>query len=232
MGELARREGGEEAVEAADELVAGLRVGAGAGDLEGDEPQDVGEQGVHGADHGLVGEPDRPEHAVDGLTQAQAVGAEAGLLDGEGDHGRVGEQLGADVPADGGQLLGPVPGRVGVELEARVDLVDQPVDQVGLAAHVGVEGVRGDPEVVGEAAHGQGARALFVEQGEGLLDDQLTGEEAALAGSGRAGGHCQVPPFWRLTSVTEPVTFCTVSRTSYKTPNGPCEPWPTTGTTI
>jgi Domain of unknown function (DUF4386) len=60
----------------------------------------------------------------------------------------VGEQVGADVPADGGQLLGPVGRRVGVELEPGVDLVDQPLDQVVLAAYVGVEGVRGDPEVV------------------------------------------------------------------------------------
>jgi hypothetical protein len=118
VGELARGQGGEEAVEAADELVAGLGVGAGPGDLQGDEAQDVGEQGVDGADHGLVGEPGRAQHAVDRLAQPQAVRAQARLLDREGDHGGVGEQVGADVPADRGQLLGPVRRRVRVELEA------------------------------------------------------------------------------------------------------------------
>jgi hypothetical protein len=190
VGELARGQGGEEGVEAADELVAGLGVGAGPGDLQGDEAQDVGQQGVDGADHGLVGEPGRAQHAVDRLAQPQAVRAQAGLLDREGDHGGVGEQVGADIPADGGQLLGPVPGRVGVELEAGVDLVDQPLDQVVLATHVGVEGVRGDPEVVGQAAHGQGAGAVRVQQGEGRLDDQLAREEAPLPGPGRAAGRC------------------------------------------
>jgi hypothetical protein len=73
------------------------------------------------------------------------VGAEAGLLEGVGDHGRVGEQVVADLLAEGGQLLGPVAGGVGVKGEAGVDLVDEPVDQVGLAADVGVEGGGGDP---------------------------------------------------------------------------------------
>src|SRR5437867_12832293 len=65
VGELAGGEGGEEGPRAADELVAGRRVGAGAGDLQGDEPQDVGEQGVDGADHGLVGEAGGPQDVVD-----------------------------------------------------------------------------------------------------------------------------------------------------------------------
>jgi hypothetical protein len=77
VGELVRREGGEEGAEAADEPVAGLGVGAGAGDLQGDEPEDVGEQGVDGPDHGLVGEAGRAQHRVDGRAQAQAVGAGA-----------------------------------------------------------------------------------------------------------------------------------------------------------
>jgi hypothetical protein len=59
----------------------------------GDEAQDVGQQGIDGADHGLVGEPGRPQDVVDGLAEAQAVGAQAGLLEGVGDHGRVGEQV-------------------------------------------------------------------------------------------------------------------------------------------
>src|SRR5215216_5160075 len=75
VGELARREGGEEGPHAADELVAGLGVGAGPGDLEGDEPKDVGQQGIDDADHGLVGEPGGPQGAIDGFAQAQAVGA-------------------------------------------------------------------------------------------------------------------------------------------------------------
>jgi hypothetical protein len=106
-------------------------VGAGAGDLQGDEPQDVGQQGIDDADGGLVGESGRPQHPVDGLAQPQAVGAEAGLLEGVGDDGGVGEELGADPVADGGQLFGPILGGVGVE-------VDEPVDQVGLAPNMGV----------------------------------------------------------------------------------------------
>jgi hypothetical protein len=43
----------------------------------------------------------------------------------------VGEELGADPVADGGQLFGPILGGVGVE-------VDEPVDQVGLAPNMGV----------------------------------------------------------------------------------------------
>jgi hypothetical protein len=56
----------------------------------------------------------------------------------------VGEQVGADLLAEGGQLLGPVAGGVGIQGKAGVDLVDEPVDQVGLAVDVGVEGVGGD----------------------------------------------------------------------------------------
>ena len=37
---------------------------------------------------------------------------QAGLLEGVGDHGRVGEQVGTDL-AEGGELLGPVAGGVG-----------------------------------------------------------------------------------------------------------------------
>jgi hypothetical protein len=97
----------------------------------------------------------------------------------------VGEQVGADGLAEGGQLLGPVGGRVGVQLQAGVDLVDEPFDQVGLAAHVGVEGVGGDAQAVGQPAHRQGPGAPLVEQGQGLLDDQLAGQEAPLPGRGR-----------------------------------------------
>ena len=161
VGELARWQGGEEGPHATDELVAGLGVGAGPGDFQGDEPQDVGQQRVDGADHRLVGEPRGPQHAIDRFAQAQAVGAQAGLLEGEGDHRGVGEQVGADVPAEGGQLLGPVAARVGMQVQAGIDLVDQPVDQVGLAAHMGVQGVGGDAEAVGQAAHGQGPRAVL-----------------------------------------------------------------------
>jgi hypothetical protein len=189
VGELARREGDEEGLQAADELVAGLGIGAGAGDLQGDEPEDVGEQGVDGPDHGLVGEAGRAQDGVDGLAQAQAVGAEAGLLEGEGDHRRVGEEVAADGAAERGQLLGPVAGGVGAKVEAGVDLVDERLDQVGLAAHVGVEGVGGDPEPVGQAAHGQRPGAVLVEQGQGLLDDQLAGQEASLPGPGHAHRH-------------------------------------------
>src|SRR4029450_5673245 len=110
VGELARGEGGEKGPHATDILVAGLGVGAGPGDLQGDEAQDVGPQGIDGADDGLVGEPGRPQDVVDGFAQAQAVGAEAGLLEGVGDDGRVGEQVLADLLAEGGQLLGPVAG--------------------------------------------------------------------------------------------------------------------------
>jgi hypothetical protein len=45
------------------------------GDLQGDEPHDVGQQGIDGADHGLVGEPRRPQDTIDGIAEAQAVGA-------------------------------------------------------------------------------------------------------------------------------------------------------------
>jgi hypothetical protein len=55
----------------------------------------------------------------------------------------VGEELGTNRLADGGQLLGPVLGGVGVEVDAGVDLVDEPVDQLGLAPDMGVEGVGG-----------------------------------------------------------------------------------------
>jgi hypothetical protein len=41
---------------------------------------------------------------------------------------------------------------------------------------MGVEGVGGDPEAVGQAAHGQGPRALLLEQGEGFFDDLFAGE--------------------------------------------------------
>jgi len=44
VGELAGGQGGEEGPHAAHELVAGLRGGAGPGDLRGDESQDVGQQ--------------------------------------------------------------------------------------------------------------------------------------------------------------------------------------------
>jgi hypothetical protein len=151
-------------------------VGAGPGHLQGDEPKDVGHQGIDGADHGLVGEPGGPQDVIDGLAQAQAVGAKAGLLEGVGDDGGVGEQVFADGLAEGGQLLGPVAGGVGLHGEAGVDLVDEPVDQIRLAAHVGVEGVGGDPEAVGEAAHGQGPGAVLVEQAEGFFDDLLAGQ--------------------------------------------------------
>ena len=46
---------------------------------------------------------------------------------------------------------------------------------IGLAAHIGVQGVGGDPQAVGQAAHGQGAGAVFVEQGQGFFDDQVAG---------------------------------------------------------
>jgi hypothetical protein len=91
------------------------------------------------------------------------VGAEAGLLEGVGDDRGVGEQLVADGLAEGGELLGPVAGGVGLDGEAGVDLVDEPVDQIRLAADMGVQGGGGDPEAVGQAAHGQGAGALFFE---------------------------------------------------------------------
>jgi hypothetical protein len=139
VGELARGQGGEKGPHAADELVAGLGVGAGPGDFQGDEPQDVGQQGIDGADHGLVGEARGPQDTIDGLAEAQAVGAEPGLLEGEGDHGGVGQQVVADVLAEGGQLLGPVAGGVGLQVQAGVDLVDEPVDQVRLAADAVVE---------------------------------------------------------------------------------------------
>jgi hypothetical protein len=104
------------------------------------------------------------------------VRSEAGLLEGVGDHGGVGEQMLADVLAEGGQLLGPVVGGVGFEGEAGVDLVDEPVDQVSLAAHMGVQGVGGEPEAVGESAHRQGSGAVIVEQGQGFFDDLLAAQ--------------------------------------------------------
>ena len=76
--ELPGGQGGEEGPHAADELVAGLRGGAGPGDVQGDEPHDVGQQGIDGADHGLVGEPRRPQDTIDGIAEAQAVGARPG----------------------------------------------------------------------------------------------------------------------------------------------------------
>jgi hypothetical protein len=96
VGELAGWEGGEEGPHAAHELVAGLRVGAGAGHFQGDEPQDVGQKGLDGADHGLVGEAGGPQDTIDRFAKTQAVGSEAGLLEGEGNHGGVGEQMFAD----------------------------------------------------------------------------------------------------------------------------------------
>ena len=89
--------------------------------------------------------------------------------------GGMGEQVGPDGLAEGGQLLGPVAGAVQFKGKAGVDLVDESVDQIGLAADMGVEGGGGDPEVVGQAAHGQGSGALLVEQGQGFLDNQLPG---------------------------------------------------------
>jgi hypothetical protein len=52
--------------------------------------------------------------------------------------------------------------------EAGVDLVDEPIDQVGLAPEVGVEGVGGDPETVGQAVHGTGRRGRALRAGRGL----------------------------------------------------------------
>ena len=80
--------------------------------------------------------------------------------------------------------VGSGPGRA--QVEAGADLVDEGLDKVGLAAHVGVEGVGGDPAPVGQAAHGQCPRAVLVEQGQRLLDDQLAGQEASLPGPGHA----------------------------------------------
>jgi hypothetical protein len=96
------------------------------------------------------------------------VGVEAGLLEGVGDHGGVGEQVLADLPAEGGQLLGPVADGVEVQGEAGVDLVDEPVDQVRLATDMGIEGGGGDPQAVGQAAHGQGPGAVLLQQGQGF----------------------------------------------------------------
>ena len=178
VGELAGGEGGEEGPHAADELVAGLGVGAGAWDLQGDEPQDVGQQGIDGADHGLVGETGRPQDTIDGLAQAQAMRAEAGLLEGVGHHGGVGEQVGPDGLAEGGQLLGPVTGGVRLQVQVGVDLVDEPVDQIRLAADAVVEGVGRHAQAVGQAAHGQSPGALLFEQGQGFFDDLFAGQRA------------------------------------------------------
>ena len=91
------------------------------------------------------------------------MGAEAGLLEGVGDDGGVGEQVVADLLAEGGQLLGPVAGAVQVQGEAGVDLVDEPIDQIRLAPDMGVQGAWGDPQAVGNPAHGQGPGALLFE---------------------------------------------------------------------
>jgi hypothetical protein len=72
---------------------------------------------------------------------------------------------------------------------------------------MGVEGVGGHAEVVGQATHGQGAGAVLVEQGEGLLDDEVAREEASRLGPGRAGGHLRRSSILRLTSGRCPVTF-------------------------
>ena len=101
--------------------------------------------------------------------------AKPGPLQRVGDHRGVGEQVGADALAEGGQLLGPVAGGVRLQVQVGVDLVNQPVDQIRLAAHMGVEGVGGDPEAVGQPAHGQGPGPLLLQQGEGFLDDLFAG---------------------------------------------------------
>ena len=71
--EPVRRQRGEEGAQAADELVIAVVVRAGAWRLERDEPEDVGVQRRDGTDNGLVGEAGRPQHVVDGFTEAQPM---------------------------------------------------------------------------------------------------------------------------------------------------------------
>jgi hypothetical protein len=62
----------------------------------------------------------------------------------------------------------------------------------------------GDPEAVGQAAHGQGPGTLLLQQGEGFLDDLLAGQRAPRPRPGGIASH--VPPI-------RPLTFgqCTVT---------------------
>ena len=106
--EPVRRQRGEEGAQAADELGIAVVVRAGAWCLERDEPEDVGVQRRDGTDNGLVGEAGRPEHVVDGFTEAQPVRPEAGLLQRQWYDGRMGEQVLAKDPTECSKLLRPV----------------------------------------------------------------------------------------------------------------------------
>src|SRR5215204_6977059 len=74
------------------------------------------------------------------------------------------------------ELVTPVAAFCRLELEARIDVVDDPVDEVGPVAYVAVERIGGDVESLGKSAHRQGASLL--EQHKRLADDLRPGQRA------------------------------------------------------
>jgi hypothetical protein len=63
--------------------------------FQGDEPQDIGQQGVDGADDRVIGEACGPQDPIDRLAQPQSVGSQARLLQREGNHGGMDGRAGA-----------------------------------------------------------------------------------------------------------------------------------------
>ncbi len=173
VGKSSRRQRTEVGAKATDELVVALLIGLGARCFQRDEPENVGEQRVHRADDGLVGEPRRPQDVVDRLTKAEPVWPESRLMERQRDDRRVVEKLLAERLADRSELIGPVGGGIDGEVEAGVDLIDQAIDQVGFALHVRVQRIRADMEALCQPAHRKRIRTVLLEEGESRLDDLL-----------------------------------------------------------
>jgi hypothetical protein len=80
-------------------------------------------------------------------------------------------------PAEGAQPLPPI--QVGGSPIVRVrrpqlqvQEVDQPVQQRVLAPHVRVQRHRGEPDTLGDGAHGHGGQASLVDEGQCLVENQ------------------------------------------------------------
>ena len=112
----------------------------------------------------------------EGLGQGQGVGAEgvAGLED-PGDPG-MGLEHPAQPMAQDLELLAPAKGGVQVEVDLGQDAVKDQVLELLLVADVMVEGAGDDPKAGGQAAHGQGLRAVVGDDRQRLGDHPLAGE--------------------------------------------------------
>ena len=90
--------------------------------------------------------------------------------------------------------------RVG-RLDEREPVVQQRVDQLGLARHVAVERVRRHPEPPGERAHRQRVEALLGQQGMGGVEHGGAGQARPLSGATR---HCVTvhrPVYWTACNI-------------------------------